>query len=244
MLTETLLAVTAREGRALLEAVQAAPSASVACCPGWDNRALLRHVGGVHRFVDRVVSTRASGRPTPEPEDRPPAGDVDPSAWYSEGLVHLLETLREADPAELVWSWTNRRDAGFYHRRMAHETTVHRYDAESAGGTAAPIDPEVAADGVNEIIAVGMRYRGNGSAIEYPESSALLVRSDGSDRWLLRAVDGTLMVARNSDAGDRADVTITGTAEDLYLHLWGRPAPTLRISGDKSEAAAWAAVAP
>ncbi len=243
VLTETFLTTTAREGRALLDTAKSGPDAPVDCCPGWDTTRLLGHVGGVQRFVTRIVANRATERTSSEPTDRPPT-DVEPWDWYQEGLDQLLEALRGVDPGTPMWSWTDRRNAGFYQRRMAHEHTVHRFDAEAATGAAAHIDPDLAADGVNEILAVAMRYRSRGDAIEYPDSSLLLARTDGADRWLVRAMDGVLVVAHGGDAGDRADTTLTGPAEGLYLHLWGRPAPSLTITGDTDGAAAWSAVAP
>lgn len=242
VLTETLIAATDREGRALLEAVKSDPDAVVTHCPGWTTTDLLAHTGRVHRFVTRVVVNRATERPAGEPTDTPPEG-WEPWDWYEEGLAALMEALRGADPTETMWSWSDRREAGFYHRRMAHETTIHRYDAEAATGTPAHIDAQLAADGVDEVLAVGMRYQMAG-AIEYPESSVLLVRTDGAERWHIRAVDGTLLIARNGDAGNRADATVTGPAEDLFLYLWGRPAPAITIVGDRDAASAWSTVAP
>lgn len=243
MLTETLVTTAAREGRALLRAVRSAPDAAIQACPGWNATRLLGHVGGVHRFVTRAVAGRSPTRPEPQSSDKPPTG-AEPWDWYEEGLAALVDALGRCDPSQPAWSWTDRRDAGFYQRRMAHENTVHRYDAEAATGTPATIDSDIAADGVGEILAVGMRFRSNGTAVDYPESSILLRRTDGADRWFIRAVDGTLLVAHNGDAGNRADATLTGPAEDLYLHLWGRPAPALSVSGDSEAAAAWSAVAP
>jgi uncharacterized protein (TIGR03083 family) len=243
VLTETLLDTTAREGRALLTAVRSDPEAEIEACPGWDATRLLGHVGEVHRFVTRIVISRAAERPAGEPTDRPPT-DTEPWDWYAEGLAALVKALGSVEPTTKMWSWSDRRDAGFYQRRMAHETTIHRFDAEAATGGAAHIDSQLATDGVNEVLAVGMRYRSDGPAPEYPDSSMLLVRSDGAERWLVRSVDGTLLIAHNGDAGHRADVVVTGPAEDLYLHLWGRRSPTLTISGDADAAAAWGAVAP
>jgi hypothetical protein len=37
---------------------------------------------------------------------------------------------------------------------MAHETAVHRFDAELAAGTPTPIEADLAADGVDEILGV------------------------------------------------------------------------------------------
>ena len=37
-------------------------------------------------------------------------------------------------------------------RRMAHETSMHRWDADNAQGDPAPIDPELAIDGIDEAL--------------------------------------------------------------------------------------------
>ena len=211
MLTELLIEATAREGRSILDAVKKSPDADVDCRPGWDTTRLLGHVGGVHRFITRIVANRATEPLPGEPTDKPPA-DTELWGWYEEGLDALLDALRSIEPTEPVWSWTDRCDGGFYQRRMAHENTMHRYDAEAATGTPAHIHPELATDGVAEILAVAMRYRGDGRPIEYPGSSMLLVRTDGADRWLVRAMDGTLLIAHNGDAGNRADAAAAWSA--------------------------------
>ena len=97
---------------------------------------------------------------------------------------------------------------------------------------------------LHEIVDVGLRFRGDGSSVDYPEGSVLLERTDGADRWRLSAMDHTLVVARGRDAGDQADTIVQGPAEELFLFLWGRGAPTLAIKGDTDVADAWSRVAP
>ena len=102
----------------------------------------------------------------------------------------------------------------------------------------------MACDGVDEICDVGLRFRGDGSPIEYPEGSVLLERTDGAERWRLRAMDGTLLVARGKDVGEQADAVVRGPAEELLLYLWGRSTPTLPTHGDDRVADAWSQMAP
>lgn len=235
------LAYVAADGRRIFDLAEATPDAAVQACPGWTLTDLAIHTAGVHRRVAYWVSNRVSKmEPWPDAE---PADPTSPWSWCRESLGLLLVALKGADPHDSVWSWTDRRNAGFYQRRMMHENAVHRWDAESAVGTPGPIDADVATDGIDEALAVGMRFRGNGTPMEYPDGSVLLARTDGTDRWLIRSLDGTLQVARNADAGDSADATVTGHAEDLLLYLWGRP--HIAITGGSDEAlAGWSHLAP
>lgn len=237
----TTLQFIEREGEALIAAAETNPESMVRACPGWTNTDLAIHTTGVHRRVAHWTANRLQ-----KPERWPDHEPADPSApwdWCRAGLALVLASLRDIGPEESVWTWTDRKNGGFYHRRMLQETVVHRWDAQDAAGTPSPIDAEVATDGVNEIFDVGMRYRGDGSAVDYPEGDVLLERTDGVDRWRIRAMDGTLLVAQNGDAGTSADATVQGHAEDLLLWIWGRGGQ-VTIGGDTDVAEAWAAVAP
>lgn len=239
---ESSLSITERDGRALIAACESSPAALVASCPGWTTTDLAIHTAGVHRRVAHWCTIRAA-EPVRWP-DHEPADPTEPWAWCREALDLVLAALRDIGPAEAVWSWTDRRNGGFYHRRMLHETVMHRWDAQAATGTSAHIETAVAADGIDEITEVGMRYRGDGSTVEYPDGNLLLVANDGPGRWLLRSIDGTLLVGRDGDAGNRADATMEGPTEGLLLHLWGRPTGPVAITGDPDVATAWSHVGP
>ena len=119
-------------------------------------------------------------------------------------------------------------------RRQAHETAIHRVDAELAVG--APVDtfaPAFAADGVDELLAGFVPRRSTKLRAEVP--TVLAVRCGDVDAaWTLH-VDGD-GVRTLSGAGDGdAACTVTGTAGDLYLALWNRAGPgALTIDGDAS----------
>ena len=51
-----------------------------------------------------------------------------------------------------MWAWGSDQHARFWPRRMLHETTVHRADAELAGGTDPSVDDAVGIDGVDELL--------------------------------------------------------------------------------------------
>ena len=127
---------TEREGRRLVAVAATDLGADVASCPGWTMDRLLGHIGAVHRLAAHAVST---GSP-PEQRSRPPAADyvVD---WYNEGLEALLELFATSDPEAPAWNWSTAPDiAGFWWRRMAQETVIHRWDAEQAADAGQPIE--------------------------------------------------------------------------------------------------------
>ncbi len=51
-----------------------------------------------------------------------------------------------------MWTWSPQQDVAFVIRRVTQETAVHRVDAERAAGRDHRIDPELAADGVDEFL--------------------------------------------------------------------------------------------
>lgn len=230
------------DGRALLAALHEDPAADVASCPGWDVSALATHLGGIYALASGLVRTRAPEFVAPGPEAVPPAADpAEVADWFEERLADLLDVLGSVDPDEPVWTWTPQQRAGFYHRRMAMETAVHRWDAQAAVGEPRPIDRALAVDGVDEILAVGLRYSLSRPDRVYPEKSLHLHCTDGEGEWLVRLDDGDLVVTHEHAKGDAA---VRGRASDLFLFLWGRGSDGLDIIGDGATALEWAALAP
>ncbi|MFG2221942.1 maleylpyruvate isomerase family mycothiol-dependent enzyme [Streptomyces sp. NPDC048644] len=129
-------------------------SATVPTCPDWSLADLALHVGGAHRWAGALVAARAT-------ENIDPAGipgatgpdDVTPDtldAWLAEGADLAVRALREAGPDTAVWTWSPVHTAGFWARRMVHETVIHRADAALSAGVPFEVGPEVAADCVEE----------------------------------------------------------------------------------------------
>jgi len=225
----------ARESTALADAAAAAGAGTaVPTCPGWTVTDLLRHAAGGDNWARIIVETGSrEGVPAELPDDAP-TGDA-LVALYRESAAALVRTLTDADPAASVWTFSPvDRTTMFWVRRRAHESTVHRVDAESAGGAeSAPIDTAFASDGIDEYLAVFA-----------PRFGADLAELGGSIHLHCTDVEGEWLIVPNPDGDQRAQIVVTrehakgdvaarGRAEDLLLHLWGRrDASALELFGD------------
>ena len=214
---EQYLDLLAAESAAFHDAVAAAPlDASVPPCPAWTVADLAYHLGEVHYFWGEVVRRRLDA-PTVEPPVRPPDGEV--VGWAAEQAVELQRTLRDTDPATVVWTWAPQKDVAFIVRRMAQETAVHRWDAQAAAGGTRPIDAELASDGVDEFFAffIDDGPQDGGATVG---GSVHLHATDTPGEWVVRErADGTLTVTAEHAKGDAA---VRGPASDLLLVLWRR----------------------
>src|SRR5271157_1494883 len=143
-----LLAIEIERFAALLET--ASPSTPVPSCPGWtvDNVAL--HLGTVHRWAEHLVRFRAGAR-IPSSEMGLDEGPAD-GEWIRLGGAALLGTLRASDPADPMWAWGSDQHVRFWSRRQLHETLVHRFDLEIAGGHRPAAAAHVAADTIDEFL--------------------------------------------------------------------------------------------
>ncbi|MYU08153.1 maleylpyruvate isomerase family mycothiol-dependent enzyme [Streptomyces sp. SID8366] len=240
MQTVDFLHALDREGRSLAAAAeQAGTDTKVPTCPEWQVRDLLRHIGAVHRWATGFV---AEGHTAHQPiGEAPDLTGAELVAWYRDSHRLLVDTLSAA-PADLE-CWTffplSRSPLEFWARRQAHETTVHRYDAEAArGGAPSPIATDLAADGIDELLR-GFHARSR-SRVRTAEPKALRVRATdaGQDAvWTVRlGPDGPPVTSHQAD-GD-ADAELCGPADQLYLALWNR-APVPEVSGDRSLAELW-----
>ena len=225
------------EGRLLFLAAEAAGTdAKVPTCPQWQVRDLVRHTGMVHRWAAAFV---AEGHISYHPDGGLPDLDGDELlAWFREGHRHLVGTLSSAPPDVRCWHFLPAPSPlAFWARRQAHETTVHRIDAEGArGGTPAKIAPAFAADGVDELLR-GFHARSR-SKVRSDEPRVLRVRATDADDavWTVRLSQKPPVATRDA-AGD-ADCEVTGPAGQLYLALWNR-LPFPKVTGDAAVAALW-----
>ncbi|WP_407564549.1 maleylpyruvate isomerase family mycothiol-dependent enzyme [Streptomyces sp. 184] len=130
------------------------PGTRVPTCPDWNLGELAVHVGGAHRWAAELVRTRATEELAEEtvpgsagPGTRTPAA-LD--AWLAEGADLLAAELRAAGADTAVWTWADEQRAAFWARRMAHETVVHRADADGAAGVDFAVAADLAADAIDE----------------------------------------------------------------------------------------------
>ncbi len=208
-------------------------------CPGWSLERLVGHVGRIYCSVGEQIRQRPQGRVQPDRIPRPPEGEAI-RGWFTDSLASVLEALRSLEPEEEIWSWSKDKTGGFYHRRMAHETAIHRWDAQSAVGVPDGFDGDFAADGVDEMLGVVLPFQQDLRSAHQPEGSLHLHRTDGPGEWLCWMEGGDLRLERRHAKGDAA---VRASAEKLIMALWGCIAlDELEVLGDRRVAEEWMSV--
>ena len=217
-------------------------TADVPTCPGWTVGELAQHAGTIHRWATAIVGTQATSR-IPFPEAGPPWSSADGwGKWLAAGAAPLLTTLRAAGPLTAVWSWGPGRTSGWWARRMLHETTVHRADAELALGVDDPvIDPVVAADGIDEFLFnLPSARRPYQHLASLPTGASLHLHATDTDgEWIVRFTDSGIDWQRGHE---KATAAIRGPVTSLLLFTYGRrPASDSRLAafGDEAVPALW-----
>ncbi len=198
-------------------------AATVPSCPEWSVAELVRHVA--HVYLHKVECMRLGTHPEPWP----PAGldEEEPLALLDRAYAALTAEFTARDATSPAFTWYGPdQTVGFWIRRMAQETVVHRVDTElGAGVPIAPIDPELAVDGIDEFLVAFVEY----GSVTWPEEFApLLAVADGravrvrtaDAAWLLRLTPDRVEVSQSSDVDAAAEVT--GAPVELLLWLWNR----------------------
>ena len=238
------LRALAEEGERLADAATGTSlGTAIPTCPGWDVEALLRHLGGIHRWAAMIVAER---RTTPVRTDAEPIrtmrAEPAPSelvAWFRAGHGALLDVLRAA-PSDLeCWTFLPAPSPlAFWARRQAHETAVHRADLQLAIGTPDPYPPDFAADGIDEMLCGWLD--GSKGRLRFDRTATLAIHAADADRrWHVR-IDSHEARASREEAP--ADCQLRGPAGDLYLLLWNRLSldqTTIAVSGDAEVPDLW-----
>jgi len=222
----------------------AGPEAPVPGCDDWRVRDLAQHVGVVHRWTVRIVTTAATARvPFREVPVEYPAHWDDYPAWLAEGGRELVAALRSVDGDAPVWAWGADQHMRFWSRRQLHETAVHRIDVERASDAPFQVDPVHAVDAIDEFLE-NIPYGRNTSAA----LAELGARRPGTVH--LHATDteaaGEWMILLSADGyrwergHGKGDVAVRAPIADLLLLVYGRrDAEGLEVFGDRDLLARW-----
>lgn len=204
-----------REYLALSALVQPTLDRPVPACPGWNGEDLVRHTAIV--FLHKAETIRTGEKPS---HGWPPlsVGSLPPQALLEHCHDRLIEQFDAHEPTDPAQSWVPEdQTVGFWIRRLTHETVIHRFDLEDAApGTTTPLDPELAVDGVDEVLFV-MLARGKPD----PEASGGTIRLEvGPHSWDIRLDPQRAVVERDVPAVGQP--TLRADAEQMLLWLWGR----------------------
>jgi uncharacterized protein (TIGR03083 family) len=228
-----------REGGHMANAIAAAaPGDQVPTCPEWTVRDLVHHMGGIHRWATGYVADARHEQWDVDlidvvgswPDDDELVG------WFGRGCSELVAALEDAPDDLDCWTFLPAPSPrAMWARRQAHETAIHRVDAELATRAPADLtafDPAFAADGVDELLSCFLP-RPRSRLRADPPTRLGVACSDTGASWLLTiGPDG---VTTTPAAGlDDAACVVRADAADLYLVLWSRRTPdVLRADGDR-----------
>ncbi len=219
--------------------VQAGPNARVPTCPDWTAADLLGHVTEV--FDHKIQCMRLLREP----------GEADalwrqgsPTERFDAALAELLTEFDDRGPESLAHTWYGPdQTVGFWIRRMAFETLVHRVDAElAAGEEVGPVEAAFALDGVEEMLTVMLAWGSRAYRRQLGETltarEGLTVGIDAGERsWTLRV--GAEGIGLSEGTLEEAEAVVAGTPGTILMWLWRRlPAEAVAVRGDRSKASA------
>jgi uncharacterized protein (TIGR03083 family) len=258
MRVEEHLAALRREGELMARTLDGVSDweAPVPTCPGWTVRELAHHLGRVHRWAALVVRERRDGDPEKDTEEEriwgPMPADPDVAAWYRDSHAALVATL-EAAPEDLAcWAFLPASSPrAFWARRQAHETAIHRVDAQAAGGGMGGgpegleggsvidgVEPAFAVDGIDELL-LGFYSRPRNRARTDTQRSLSVTAEDADASWIIHFGPDGAHPERAAGTGNE-DCEVRGGASELYLALWNRrPLEAMRVAGDPGLVEVW-----
>ncbi len=234
-----------RESDALSAAARGHLGAAIPAVEDWTVREVVVHVGqgaqwAVHLVRDGMDPTEALLALSPDP-DIDELGEDGLLAWFDGGTDELCATLETAGPDATCWTFTGDGPARDWWRRRAQETAIHRWDVSGAAGAAAPIDRDLALDGVDEVFELfvprlGDRLAGDGRSLHLHATDDGV--PEGAGEWTIAFTPEGPTCERGHAKGDAA---VRGSASDLLLLLWNRiPASRLEVFGDTVVLDFWA----
>ncbi len=221
------------------EVVQGHYDARVPTCPDWTVADLTRHVGQV--YLHKVELLR-HGK---QPDQWPPAEfeQTDPVQLLDRGYNALTAEFAARKPSDATSTWYEPdQTVGFWIRRMAQETVIHRIDAELAcGALVAAIPEDLAVDGIDELLKIFVAWAFSQWPEDFTEALkgtpgySYLIRTEMTGytqtvRWSVRTgpdqidVDGGPGAA--ADENRAPDVTVSGTPAAVLRWSWNREAET------------------
>lgn len=235
--------------RRLREVVPGHLEGRVPSCPEWSVDDLVRHLGEV--YLHKTTAMREGA----EPENWPPDYVKDAAAveLLDDAYRQLTGEFVTRDPAEPSGTWYGPdQTAGFWIRRMAQETVIHRIDAElGARKQVTPVADDLAIDGIDELLKVFVSYSVSNWARYFTEALAdspghsFLITADAttaspSVSWLVTMAPGRFSV--EGGPGERIsgtvtpDVTVSGAPAAVLRWAWNRETPgepsLVTIGGD------------
>ena len=189
-------------------------AAPVPSCPGWTVADLVRHVSEV--YLHKTEAMRLVEWPDPWPPD---LSAEEPLALLDRAYGALTAQFAARAPSDKAVTWFGPdQSVGFWIRRMAQESVIHRVDAELAlREPIAPIPADLAVDGIDELLHIFLAYGAEtwaeyfAPALNESPGRTVEVRVQGAGWLVTTSPDGVVVVDAGRPGPDDADAVV-GTA--------------------------------
>jgi uncharacterized protein (TIGR03083 family) len=227
------------DSTALADAATGHLAQPVPSCPDWTVTDLVKHMGGVFGWVSAILA--AGGARPAGGFAEPPADDDALLDWYSQVRDQMIADLVAHRPEDPAWAFVPSapQNAGWWCRRQALESAVHRFDAQSASGKPGGLDPALAAEGIDEYLTELLPRIVRNQPIDGMTGTFHVHTTDTGGEWSLDLDAEGLAVRREHS---KADTAVRGPASGLYLWILNRQTVDesgLDVFGDRSVADAW-----
>jgi uncharacterized protein (TIGR03083 family) len=202
--------------------------AAVPPCPGWDVREVVTHTGAV--YSHKVACMRSGRRPDDDEWQQAPGEGEELIGWFRDRHAELLTELETRGPDAPAYTWYDaQQTVGFWYRRMAQETVVHRVDVESAFDEVTHVDDELAVDGIDEVLDWFLAYQAEDVGPDGPGRGTVAVRT-GDHIWRVQLLPDDVQLSREPGP---TDAVVSGEPSELLLWLWGRrPDTAVSLEGE------------
>jgi uncharacterized protein (TIGR03083 family) len=213
-------------------------SRPVGPCPGWEVKDVIGHLGSVYAWAAGAV---VGGGERPGPMEPGPEDESALLPWFVQNRDALLASFtgRASDDQAWVFVSASAQTVGWWARRQALESAVHRFDVESGAGVEiSPMDPELAVEGCDEYLSLFLPRILGRNPLAALVGTFHVHATDAAGEWSLDFSEPGLTRREHS----KADTAVRGPAAGLYLWMWNRLTPEqagLDVFGDQSVVAAW-----
>jgi uncharacterized protein (TIGR03083 family) len=204
--------------------------APVPPCPGWSVRDVVEHTGAV--YSHKVACIRLGRRPEDHEWASDGIGEGDEALpWFLQRYDELVRELTTQGPDAEAYTWyDDDQTVGFWFRRMAQETAVHRVDVEAAFDAITPVADDLAVDGVDEVLDWFLAFQADDVGPDGPGRGTVAVRT-GDRIWRSTLTADDVELSREPGA---AEAVVSGEPSELLLWLWGRrPDTAVSLEGDR-----------
>jgi hypothetical protein len=220
----------------LMVTALAGPVVAVPTCPGWDTNELAHHMGMV--YLHQAFVIEHGERPEAKEHRKHLTGSETDMELLAAGHLAITGALDPGRAERKTWSWHhNDFSVDFWFRRMAHETLIHRVDAQLATGVIPEISELLALDGVDEVLDfLPLLGSWDGAPnVAFGIVSISAHTSTGQKHWTLEFTTESATVTAANQVDPNARLIISGDAIAMDLYLWGRidsADPRITLAGD------------